>query len=51
MAAGNVNTQAIAILRTVESCTPEPFGAMSAKLMRGLGVTGLLPVCPGGTSN
>ena len=28
MAAGNVNTQAMAILRTVESCNPEPFAAM-----------------------
>jgi hypothetical protein len=28
MAAGRVSTQASAILRTVESCNPEPFAAM-----------------------
>ena len=28
MAAGSVSTQASAILRTVESCSPEPFAAM-----------------------
>ena len=28
IAAGKVNTQAIAILRTVESCNPEPLAAI-----------------------